>query len=74
MTNELKIIADNADMIINGYAFTKSNNIIRILNLKNPQKSTILNLEGSMLETNMDNIELKIVIDYYKRDKKYMED
>ena len=34
MTDILKI-ADNADMIINGYAFTKDNENIRVLNLNN---------------------------------------
>lgn len=30
---DFKTIADNADLIINGYAFTKSGDYIRVLNL-----------------------------------------
>ncbi len=37
--DKIKQIADQADMIINGYAFTREENRIRILNLNNPEKS-----------------------------------
>ena len=33
MPLNIKEIADKADMIINGYAFTKDENYIRVLNL-----------------------------------------
>ena len=36
-------VADTADMIINGYAFTKNMEQIRVLNLNNPEKAIILN-------------------------------
>lgn len=36
--DKIKQIADQADMIINGYAFTREENRIRILNLNNPEK------------------------------------
>ena len=33
--DKIKEIADKADMIVNGYAFTRENDQIRILNLNN---------------------------------------
>ncbi len=39
---DFKTIADNADLIINGYAFTKSGDYIRVLNLNRPNKALVL--------------------------------
>ena len=36
--DKIKEIADKADMIVNGYAFTRENDQIRILNLNNLDK------------------------------------
>ena len=38
---DFKTIADNADLIINGYAFTKSGDYIRVLNLNRPNKALV---------------------------------
>lgn len=67
-------IADAAQLIINGYAFTKDSNKIRVLNLHKPTKATLLTNEGDVIETSMDDIELDIVQDYYNRNRKYMEE
>ena len=69
----VKEIADKADMIVSGYAFTRENEKIRVLNLDCPQKPLVLDKEGQMLETNMDDIEMEIVMDIYRRNKKYTE-
>ena len=61
----IKAIADNADMIVSGYAFTKDGEIIRVLNLESPDKALVINLAGEMLETSMDDIEIEIVTDIY---------
>ena len=37
--NEIQTIADNADLIVNGYAFTKCDTGYRVLNINNPQKA-----------------------------------
>ena len=71
---EIKEVADKADMIVRGYAFTKAGEIIRVLNLSLPQKALVLNKDGDMLETNMDDIELEIVRDIYLRNRKYLEE
>ena len=70
----IKEIADNADMIVSGYAFTKEGHVIRVLNLSSPDKAIVLDNNGEMLETTMDDIEIEIVTDIYSRNKKYLED
>lgn len=59
----------DAEFIVNGYAFTKTENeTYRVLNLNNDGATAVLlAANGEMLETNMDDIELGIVIDYLKR-------
>ena len=68
----IREIADAADVIVNGY--TKDGENIRVLNLNNPEKAAYLNRAGEVLETSMDDIELEIILDYYKKNRKYMED
>ena len=67
-------IADEADMIINGYAFTKCESGIRVLNLNRPNKALVISLEGETLETTMDDIEIQIAKDYYTNNQKFLED
>lgn len=73
MSNIMEV-ADAAKIIVNGYAFTLDANNIKILNLNKPEKATLINNDGEVLETSMDDIELDIVLDYYIRNRKYMED
>ena len=71
--DKIKEIADKADMIVNGYAFTKENNQIRILNLNNLEKALVISEDGKVLETTMDDIEIRIVLDYWNSDCEFME-
>lgn len=73
MCNILEV-ADKADVIVNGYAFTKSGEIVKILNLNRTDRAAVLRKDGEVLETSMDDIELDIVLDYYKKNRKYMEE
>ena len=73
MTDIIKV-ADEADLIVNGYAFTKSEEGYRVLNLNNPEHALVLSGNGETIETTMDDIEIEIVKEYYKKNKKYMED
>lgn len=66
-------VADAAELIVNGYAFTKNENNIRILNLNNPSKAAVISKNAEVLETSMDDIEIAIVLDYFERNRKYME-
>lgn len=67
-------VADTADIIVNGYAFTKSGNHIRVLNLNKPDKAAFISRLGEVLETTMDDIELDIIQEYYKRNSKFIEE
>ena len=72
--NNIKQIADTADLIVNGYAFTKEMDIVRVLNLNNPTKALVFNHNDIVIETDMDDIEVSIVKKYYERNKKYLEE
>lgn len=72
-TEKIKELADNAEVIICGYAFSKCENGISVLNLNVPDHAAVFSNEGEMLETSMDDIELSIVRDYLEKSKKYME-
>jgi hypothetical protein len=71
---DIKKAADEADMIINGYAFRCCSEGFRVLNLNRPDRAAVFSVNGDMLETSMDDIELGIVDDYLKENRKYMED
>ena len=70
---DIKDIADKADMIINGYAFTRDGEYIRILNLEHINHAAVI-FNNKIIETNMDDIEASIVLDYYNSNKQFMED
>jgi hypothetical protein len=71
---DIEKIAEDADLIVNGYAFTRYGNDVRVLNLNNPSKASVITSNGQLLETTMDDIEIKIVSDYFEKNKKYMEE
>lgn len=71
---DIKTIADKADVIINGYAFTCDGDRIHVLNLNSPDKAVVFSVDGEVLETTMDDIELSIASRYLKQNLKYMED
>jgi len=73
MSDELIRIADESDMIVNGYAFKRREACISVLNLNRPDRAAVLTAMGEVLETSMDDIELEIVRDYLRRNLKYME-
>lgn len=72
MPLNIEEIADKADMIINGYAFTKDGDYIRVLNLNCVNHAAVI-LNDKIVETNMDDIENQIVVDYYNQNKQFME-
>ena len=71
--NNILEIADNADLIINGYAFTKEAAVIRVLNLNNKTKAVCLDRNGKVLQTSMDDIEICIVKNYYEKNMSLLE-
>jgi len=66
-------IAKDADLIVNGYAFTLQQGLVRVLNLDAPDSAVVMTKDGDVLETTMDDIEVQIVRDYLRRDLKYLE-
>lgn len=75
LDNELKEIADNADVIIAGYSFTKGDDgFVRVLNLKNPKQACMLQSDGEMLETTMDDITLLKVQSYYLKNREFFKE
>ena len=71
---DIKSIADKADIIVNGYAFTREDDCIRVLNLNNPSKAVVFSEDGEVLETTMDDIELSIASRYLRQNLKFIED
>ena len=71
---DIKTIADEADVIVNGYAFTRKDDGIHVLNLNSPDKAVVFTMSGEVQETTMDDIEISIASRYLKQNLKYMED
>lgn len=61
MPLDIKDIADKADMIINGYAFTRDGEYIRILNLEHVNHAAVI-FNNRIIETNIDNIKIAVSI------------
>jgi hypothetical protein len=73
MVNVDKIAAE-ADVILNGYAYTKNGEQIRTLNLNAPDRAAVFTENGVVIETSMDDIEIQIARDYLLSVMKYMEE
>ncbi len=73
MNDKLRAIADEADIILNGYAFKRREGNVSVVSLDQPDKASLLTLDGDVLETSMDDIEIEIVRGYLARCLKYME-
>lgn len=69
--SEMNEIINNAQMIVDGYAFMqKKDNLLHIVSLHAPFHALIVSKNGEVLETNMDDIEISIVLNYWNRNKK----
>ncbi len=66
-------IAEEADMIVRGYAFKQNGEFIHIFNLNDGFSAMVIDRDGTMIETNMDEIEQVIVKNIWDHDSKYME-
>ncbi len=72
---KLQQIAESSAMIVGGYAYTPmGDNQIRILALHNDNHACVINESGEVLETNMDDIEIAIVLKYWLRNKQLLEE
>ena len=57
---DIKTSADKADIIVNGYAFTREEDGIHVLNLNSPDKAVVFNASGEVLETTMDDEDFRV--------------
>lgn len=67
---DIKKVADEAEVIIDGYAFSRFEGGYRVLN---PDKAVVFAADASVLETTMNDIELHIASKHLKASLKYME-
>lgn len=58
---EIEKIADKADFVVSGYAFTeRDDGFISILNLNHPECAMVVNKNNEIIDTNMEEIFSKI--------------
>lgn len=70
---DIEAVASTADMIVNGYAFSQEDDDrIRVLNLNSPTTAAVLDSEGNVLETSMDDMELGIVRGYFFNNREFL--
>ena len=72
--SEIEKVAQLADFIVNGYSFICENTQIRVLNLNDTSRAAVLDSNGEVLETSMDDIEISIVQAYWEKNKQFAED
>ena len=74
-TTEISKIAECAEMIVCGYAFSHTGNgFIRAIHLHAPYHALVMTHEGETIETNMDDIEISIVAKLWQRNKKFLKE
>ena len=67
-------VAENAKFIVCGYAFTgREDELISILNLDHPDCAMVVKPNGEMIESNMDPIEQKLVLELCGKNLQFME-
>lgn len=73
--NEKYMIADAADMIVGGYAFSRYEENIRVVNLNKAHPGVMLfTPDGVMLESSMDPIEETIALQKWQENREFMEE
>lgn len=72
---DVQAVADKAKIIVSGYAFlNREDGFISILNLDHPSSAMVINSDAEIIETNMDSIEQKIVLELCNKNLQFMED
>ena len=74
MSDTVREIAEKANMIVDGYAFTGFESGCRVLNINYPDSTMIIDSKGRVIETTMDDIEMDVVMELYDRNKEFMEE
>ena len=71
---EIERVAQSADFIVNGYSFICEDGKVRVLNLNDTARAAVLDMNGEVLETSMDDIEISIVQVYWEKNKQFAEE
>ena len=64
-------IAENADIVLNGYAVTRDFENFRVVNLRTGKAAYIM-ASGELSETNMDDVESAIAVRIISENRKYI--
>ena len=64
-------IAENADLVLNGYAVTRDDGNFRVVKLKTGKAAYIV-ASGELSETNMDEVESAIAVRIVSENRKYI--
>ena len=64
-------IAESADLVLNGYAVTRDGDNFRVVNLRSGKAAYIMN-DGTLNETNMDNVEADIACRIVLDNRRYI--
>ena len=72
--SEIEKVAQNADFIVNGYSFICEEGRVRVLNLNDTARAAVLDMNGEVLETSMDDIEISIVQAYWEKNREFAEE
>lgn len=72
--SEIEKVAQSADFIVNGYCFLCQSENVRVLNLNDTARAVVLDKDGEVLETSMDDIEISIVRAYWEKNKQFAEE
>lgn len=68
-------VAQEAKIIVSGYAFVTKDDIITIVNLnKSDAHTCVINGQGEVLETCMDPIEQVIALKIWQENKEFLEE
>ena len=65
----IKEIADAADMIVSGYAFTRLPDGYRVINLNRLESVALFSKNGDVIETSMCDIETTIALKYFEKNR-----
>lgn len=69
---DLQSVIDKSAFIVGGYSFTKLQDNVKVIGLLPPNHVLLMEQDTDILETNMDDIELAIVLGYWEKNKKYI--
>ena len=71
--DQLKEIADAADMIVSGYAFKRTDRTIHVFNLNDGQSTMVMNENGEVQETSMNEFDQAKVQKIWALDSEFMD-